>query len=143
MKVQAQDYDRMRAWFAHMVSKTFPPDLIGPGADPLASLDAIAARSPAKAREGLATAINDLIEMTAGWPEEQVASTDLDLTEAGLPSLSEVRKRFSKAVQRAVRRGHIKDDVEYYAVRSAIELSSDGQQPLWRMLAAYERSAAR
>jgi len=87
-------------------------------------------------------AINDVIEMTDGWPKEQVASIDLALTKAGLPSLSEMRKRFSKAVERAVRRGRIKDDVEYYAVRNAAELLDDSQQPLWLLLAAYERSAA-
>src|SRR3954462_12188786 len=111
-------------------------------AGPLASLDAIAARSPARARQGLSMAINDVIEMTDGWPKEQVASIDLALTKAGLPSLSEMRKRFSKAVERAVRRGRIKDDVEYYAVRNAAELLDDSQQPLWLLLAAYERSAA-
>ena len=87
-------------------------------------------------------AINDLIEMTDGWSQEQVASTDLALTRADLPSLSEMRKRFSKAVQRSVRRGHIKDDVEYYAVRNAVELSGEDHEPLWLLLAAYERSAA-
>jgi hypothetical protein len=142
MKVQAQDYDRMRAWFAHMVSATFPPDGFRRDDGPLASLDAVAARFPARARQGLSMAINDLIEMTDGWPKEQVASTDLALTKAGLPSLSEMRKRLSKAVQRAVRRGRIKDDVEYYAVRNAAELSGDGQQPLWLLLAAYEPSTA-
>ena len=87
-------------------------------------------------------AINDLIEMTNGWPKEQVASTDLALVKASLPGLSEMRQRFSRAVQRAVRRGRIKDDVEYYAVRNAVELSGDGQEPLWSLLAAYERSVA-
>jgi len=142
MKVQPHDYDRMRAWFAHMVSTTFPSDTIAPDTGPLASLDAIAARSPARARQGLSMAINDLIEMTNGWPTEQVASTDIALVKASLPSLSEMRQRFSKAVQRAVRRGRIKDDVEYYAVRNAVELSGDGQGPLWSLLAAYERSVA-
>jgi len=132
----------MRAWFAHMVSMAFPPDAIGPDAGPLGTLDAIAARYPARARRGLSMAINDLIEMTDDWPKERVNSTDLALAKAGLPSLSEIRKRFSETVQRAVHRGHIKDDVEYHAVRNAAELSGDSQDSLWRLVAAYERSAA-
>lgn len=142
MKVQASDYDRMRAWFAHMVPLLFQPESIGGDAHPLAALDAMAERSPAKAREGLSMAINDIIEMTDGWPAANVAALDLDLEEARLPSLSEVRTRFSKSVQRALRRGHIKDDVEYHAVRNAAEMVGAGEGPLWKLLAAYEQSVA-
>ena len=143
MKVQASDYDRMRAWFAHMIPLLFPLELIGGDAHPLAVLDAMAERSPAKAREGLSMAINDFIEMTDGWPATNVAALDLELEEAGLPSLSEVRTRFSRSVQRALRRGHIKDDVEYYAVRNAAEMPGADEAPLWKLLSAYEQSVAR
>jgi hypothetical protein len=142
MKVQPQDYERMRAWFAYMARETIPAELMSADADPIAHLDRLASRSPAKAREGLSMAINDTIEMTDGWPNERVAATDLSLQQDGLPSLTEMRGRFSKVVQRAVRRGSIKDDVEYYAIRNAVELTEEGREGLWQLLAAYEAKTA-
>jgi hypothetical protein len=140
MKVQAQDYERMRAWFAHMARETIPEQMSV--SEMLAGLDQVAARFPGRAREGLSMAINDTIEMTDGWPAERVAAMDLLLLCDDLPSLTEIRRRFSKAVQCVVRRGHIKDDVEYCAVRNAVELTEEGQDRLWLLLADYEEKAA-
>lgn len=86
-------------------------------------------------------AINDIVEMTDGWTQERVASVDLALQQQGLPTLTEVRGRFSKLVERAVRRGSIKDDIEYYAVRNAVDLP-EGER-LWPLLSAYEEQARR
>lgn len=87
-------------------------------------------------------AINDIVEMTDAWPRERVAATDLSLQERGLPTLTDMRNRFSKLVQRAVRRGSIKDEVEYYAVRNAAELMEE-REPLSHLLVAYEEHTRR
>lgn len=143
MKIDAHDFETMRAWFALLVPEAFPAALLTPETDPLARLDEIAARSPAKARQGLAMAINDLIEDTDRWPTEKVEAIDDLLIREGLPSLTEMRLRFSKVIRRAVARGVIKNDVEYYAVRNAAELANDSPEALWKLLAAYEQRAAR
>ncbi len=118
-----------------------PAELISPDADPITHLDRLAARSPSKAREGLSMAINDTVEMTQGWSQERVAATDSLLQREGLPTLTEVRRRFSATVQRAIRRGNIKDDVEYYAIRNSIELAGSERERLERLLASYEEQA--
>lgn len=141
MGVQVQNYELMRAWFAYIAREIIPAELMSSEADPVAHLDRLASRSPAKARKGLSMAINDIIEMTDSWPQERVAATDLSLQEHGLPTLTEMRRRFSKLVQRAVRRGSIKDEVEYYVVRNAAELTEDDGERLWLLLAAYEEQA--
>ena len=141
MKVQVHDYERMRAWLAHMFGETFPPELLSPGSDPIVHLDRLASTTPAKAREALSMAINDIIEMTNALAQERVAEADATLRQLDLPTLTEMRGRFSKLVQRAVRRGSIKDEVEYHAVRTAAELA-EGEQ-LWRLLATYEERLAR
>jgi len=141
MKVQVQDYERMRAWLAHMSRETFPAELMSPEADPIVHLDRLASTAPGKAREGLSMAINDIIEMTDDWAQERVAATDAALRERDLPTLTEMRGRFSKLVQRAVRRDSIKDQVEYYAVRNAAELGNGDQ--LWPLLKTYEERLAR
>jgi hypothetical protein len=141
MKVDAQNYEQMKAWFALMVAETTPAELLTPETHPIAIGEAMAARSLAKARQGLTMAINDTLEMTEGWSAERVAEIDALLERHGLPSLTEVRLRFSKVIRRVVARGIIKNDVEYYAVRNAAELASD-QETLWKLLAAYEEQVA-
>lgn len=141
MKVQVQEYERLRAWLAYMSREIFPAELLRTETDPMVHLDTLAATSSAKAREGLSMAINDIVEMTDDWAKERVAATDVALRGCGLPTLSELRGRFSKLVQRAVRRGSIKDDVEYHAVRNAAEFSDGGH--LWLLLASYEEQRAR
>jgi hypothetical protein len=140
MRIAADEYEPMRAWFAAMAAELFPA--LSPETDPLRALDAMATKSPAKARAGLAMAIGDMVEMTASWPSEKVAAIDDRLRARGLASLTEIRICFSKAVARVVRRGRIEDDTEYHAVRNAAELSPGSEGELWPLLAAYERRAA-
>jgi hypothetical protein len=143
MKIDAQSYEQMKAWFARMIPETILPELITPETHPVACLEAIEARWPAKARDGLTMAIGDTIEQTDGWSPERVAATDEILASDGLPTLSEMRVRFSTVIKRVVNRGSIKNDIEYYAVRNAAELTQDGGQDLWPLLSAYEHSQAR
>jgi hypothetical protein len=138
MKIDADNYEQMRAWFARLVPETLPTELLTPANDPVSCLDRLAAQSAAKARSGLAMAIGDTIEATGGWPRERVAAIDDQLVREGLPSLTAVRLRFSKVIHRVVGRGSIKNDAEYYAVRDAVELAHDDQEPLWKLLSAYE-----
>jgi len=139
MEVDTENYEQMRAWFARLVPETVPPKLLTPETDPLSCLDQLAAQSPAKARQGLAMAISDTIEATEGWPRDRIARIDHELARDGLPSLSAVRTQFSKVIRRVVGRGCIKNDVEYYAVRNAVEMSDDDQGPLWMLLSSYEQ----
>ncbi|MBC6981374.1 hypothetical protein [Caulobacter sp. 17J80-11] len=142
MQVEAHEYERLRSWLGHVARQALPPSLMSPETDPVAALDRLAVNSPAKARKGLSMAINDLVELTTTWPDEQVAATDRLLLENGLPSLTEVRARFSKAVQRVLRRERIASEVEYYAVRNAAELPGERREQLWALLAGYEQQRA-
>ncbi len=142
MNVQAENYEQMRTWFARMSREVFPAQLISE-ADPLAHLDELEQRSATKAWQGLTMAINDLVELTDGWPAEKVRTVDAELLREGLPTLTEIRTRFSSTVQRAVRRGRIQDEVEYHAVRNAADVAGRDSGSLWSLLAAYEENAAR
>lgn len=88
-------------------------------------------------------AIGDTIEQTDCWSPARVAEADEILASDGLPTLSEMRVRFSKVIKRVVNRGSIKNDIEYYAVRNGAEVAQDGGQDLWPLLTAYEQSQAR
>lgn len=124
MRIAPEEFDEMRRWFAVVAPEVVPAGLLASSAaDPVAILDHMAAKAPAKARDGLAMAISDIVEMTQLWPPEKVGALDDSLRTGGLPTLTEIRVRFSKAVNRALRRGLIKDDTEYHAVRNAAEMS--------------------
>ncbi len=138
MKIEVQSYNQMKAWFARLVPETFPSNLITAENNPVTCLEQMEAKSPAKARTGLAVAIGDIIELADGWPLEKVAAVDELLASDSLPTLTEVRIRFSKVISRVLSRGSIKYDVEYYAVRNAVELTMEGMDRLWVLLAAYE-----
>ena len=142
MKVDAQNYQQMRTWFARVFRETFPAGLLTPENDPVGCLDQIAIRTPAEARSGLTMAINDLIEATDGWPNAKVKALNHLLEQERLPTLTEMRLRFSKVVRRVVARGRITNDVEYNAVRNAAELPNGGAEALWKLLAVYEERAA-
>ena len=138
MKVLPEEYERMRAWMARLARELIPATTITPETDPVKVLDQMASRAPAQARKGLAIAIGDFIEMTNDWPPPRVSALDQALIQEALPSLSEMRLRFSKAIDRIVRRERINNEQEYYAVRNAVEHAGDGQTRLWALLTDYE-----
>lgn len=121
-----------------MAPKVFALDLLTPETHPVAVLDGIAAKSPSKARSGLGMAIGDVLEYTIDWPASKLAACNQELSQAGLPTLSEVRARFSKLVQRVVRRGQIKTDEEFHALRNAVEQQGADTAGLLPLLEAYE-----
>ena len=85
-------------------------------------------------------AICDTIEMTEGWPLERVAETDRLLANDGLPTLTEMRVRFSKEIRRVLNHSSIKNEVSISALRNAAELAHDSGKGLWALLAAYGSS---
>ena len=137
MRIEPSEYERLRSWFSYMVPKVFPSDLLTPDTHPTAELDRMAVKTPAKARSGLSMAIGDVVEFTSDWPAIDVTACDHELLQSGLPTLSEVRARFSKLVQQVVRRGYIKSDDEFYALRNAVEQGADFAG-LRQLLEAYE-----
>lgn len=73
-------------------------------------------------------AIGDTIEMCSDMPLPDVMLIDEGCRLNGLPTLSEVRSRFSRKLKSIVRRGAIRNETEYYLVRNAIELASDDDE---------------
>ena len=138
MRIEPAEYERMRSWLAYMVPIVFSSDLLSPDTDPAAVLDRLASKSLAKARTGLAIAVGDIVEFASVWPAADVEKCNRELSEKGLPTLTEVQARFSKMVQRVVRRGRIKSDEEFYTLRNAVEQPGADTATLWSLLDAYE-----
>lgn len=143
MRIEPDDYERMRRWLGFMAPRVFPPELLTAETDPLAALDRIAAGSAAQARRGLGMAIGDIVEFTGGWSAGEVSKIDDMLSHAELSTLTAVRSRFSKVIQRVLRRGRIRNEDEFHAVRNAAEQPGADAPALWPLLAAYEAERAR
>jgi hypothetical protein len=146
LAIKADEFEILRAWSAIFMEQVrmIPPSL-PPESHPIAVLDAMARSSPARARQGLAMMIGDLMELTVDFPQEEIARLDAILGEAQLPTLSNIRVRFMKRIKSIVRRGLIRSEAEYYLVRNAVEgVNEVGEQDrLWAMLVAYEQKLAR
>ena len=140
MKVDAQNYEQMRAWLAVMAPELFPE--ARPESDPIKFLDKTFAASPANARKGLAMAVNDCVDFAEEWTPDRVAAIDDRLRKQGLLTLSDMRATLSRDVQRVVRRGRIIGEIEYYAVRNAVEMAGNDSDRLWQLLEAYEREVS-
>lgn len=140
MRVTAEEFSTMRAWFALFAERVWP-DLssLPPEVHPVRVLDGMVARTPGRAREGLALAISDILEDTSHLPLNEVAALDAGFLAIGLPTLTTMRLRFAREVTRVVKRGSIRNEAEYYAVRNVVDhVGEDRRDALWALLAAFE-----
>jgi hypothetical protein len=140
LRISAEDYAPLKAFFAWATEH-----LLGipasPSSDqhPVAVLSEFEVRSPARARDGLAMAIGDIIEMSENFSAGQVAAIDAALAAEGIITLSDLRARFWSRVRRLLERGAIRGERDYYALRNVVEaLPEEEQSRAWQMLAAFE-----
>jgi hypothetical protein len=138
MQIEPTEYERLRSWLHYMVPKVFPAELLNAETDPVVVLDRMASKSPGRARQGLRMAIGDVVEITGGWSAAELEHCDSELSGKGLPTLTDVRACFSKAVRRVVRRGRIRSEEEFYALRNAVDQQGINADALAPLLEAYE-----
>lgn len=140
MRVTAQDYEQLKAFFARMTNIVFPgAESLSVEKRPLAVLESFEGKSMARAREGLAHAIGDIIEAAEAISAERVAQIDAALAAEGILTLSAVRARFGRTVRAIMKRGKVRSEREYYALRNVVEAMAEPEQAAaWGLLAAYE-----
>jgi hypothetical protein len=142
--IKTEEYEQLRAWSGLFIDHAMPfvCDL-SPETHPIAVLDAMAATHPARAREGLALMIGDFVEDGANFPPPMVARLDAAFEAERLPTFSAIKLRFMKSVQRIVKRGFIKTEREYYALRNVVEGADESDaQHLLALLTAFENQVA-
>jgi len=86
-------------------------------------------------------AIGDLIEATSHWSPEQVKEADDVLRAAGIVTLSELRRRYSRRFSKIIKRCKILSEVDYYLVRGIVcdtSVPPDQLPLLGALLADYE-----
>jgi hypothetical protein len=111
-----------------------------------ASLEAMEQTAPTRAFAGLRMAVNDCIEMSSHWPAQKVSALDSELMSLHIVTLSQVRHRYSAKYASLLKRGRIKNEVEYYLLQGvlvdqALELAVNERKQLEAMVVAYEQHA--
>ncbi|WP_130618474.1 hypothetical protein [Dyella amyloliquefaciens] len=79
-----------------------------------------------RALEGLRQAANDTIEDAARFSPAEMEAIDGKFRSAGVVTVSEIRRRYSKSLRRIVERGIIRNETEYYLVNGVIVDQSNG-----------------
>jgi hypothetical protein len=121
MPITAEDYEPLKGFFGWMLANASPfPMPPTPELHPLAVLARFETQSRATARRGLEMAIGDLLELTTVDPAE-VHRIDDALRQNDLPTLSEVRARFWKRIRNVLKRGQVRSEAEYHALRNVVE----------------------
>lgn len=140
VKVTADNYAELKAFFAVILPMSnlslagLPPEHA-----PVAVLTTIEARSMAKARLGLGMAIGDLVESFDGASAQQIAEIDQTLKNQDLPTLSAVRARFLKKTNAIMRRGLVRNESEFYALKAVADAMPDGErEKAWAMIEAFD-----
>lgn len=108
--------------------------------------DGLLAGTQLTARDGLRQAVSDYIDKSLHLTPTEVAKLDSELRLNGIPSLSELRRRYSRDYARAIKRGRIEDESEYYLLRNVLfdpgEKTADEREWLERLISGYERTLA-
>ena len=110
----------------------------------MTSLGYTETRSPAMARKGLAMALGDLMALSETLGADQMSVLDRSLAEKSLPTWTELRLRFSGKIGAIMRRGKIRSETEYYALRNVVEaMQKPDQTTAWALLAEFEERAVK
>jgi hypothetical protein len=137
------EYAKMKAFLAFYVERYFLNlETLPPEKWPIASLEALEKKGMNRALKGLRQAINDCVERSFHFDHAEVESLDSELQKRGVVTLSELRRRYSKSYAKIMKRGQIKNEIEYYLVRSVLydptEKAPEERKLLEELISVYE-----
>jgi hypothetical protein len=118
-----------------------------PGLSPLAMLDEMEARTPARARKALQMALTETLTALQDLDARQMAALNEKLRSHRLPDFLQLRAGITRQGEKIIKRGKINDEQEYYLIREMEADESPAMPPevrerMVRMIAAYEADAA-
>jgi hypothetical protein len=137
------EYKELLAYVGHFSTIVWK---VGPDAEihPAKTIEKIVQKfGKSKALIGLRQAANDTIEETSHWNLESKVSLDEALKASGVVTISEIARRYSSSYKRIIKRGHVRDDTEYYVVNGILvdqgnAVSDEERAHLQKLIDAYE-----
>ncbi len=94
-------------------------------------------------REGLREAVSDCMDMSLQFTPMEVVKFDSELRLHDIPSLSELRRRYSRTYARVLKRDRIEEETEYFLLRNVLfdpgEKAEGEREQLERLIADFEK----
>jgi hypothetical protein len=141
-KATDPEYATMRAFLSFYADRYFDLETLAPEKRPIACLEVLEKKGIATAFRGLRMAINDCVERSFHFGHVEVEKLDAELRARGIVTLSELRRRYSKAYAKIKKQGRIKNDTEYYLIRNVLddptEKTAEERVLLEKMVFDYE-----
>jgi len=141
-KAADPEYATLKAFLSFYTDRYFNLESLSPDKRPIACLEMLEKMGIATAARGLRQAINDCVERSFHFDHKEVERLDSELRARGIVTLSELRRRYSKAYAKIKKRACIKSDTEYYLIRNVLddptEKSADERALLEKMAFEYE-----
>lgn len=120
-KAPSPEYLALKAFLSFYTERYVNLENLPPDKRPIACLEILEKTGMTMATRGLRQAINDCVEESLRFDHAQVERFDAELRARGIVTLSELRRRYSRAYARISKRGCIKNDTEYYLVRNVLD----------------------
>jgi hypothetical protein len=141
-KAADSEYATMKAFLSFYTERYSNLENLPPEKRPIACLEILEKMGMKTAMRGLRQAINDCVEESFHFDPKEVEKLDSELRARGIVTLSELRRRYSKAYAKIKKRGQIKNENEYYLIRNVFgdltEKSPEEWQLLEKMINEYE-----
>jgi hypothetical protein len=140
-----EEYRELKDFLRFYSLRYMPIDSLLPDLRPIVRLESLEGKSPARAREGLRQAVNDIVESTRRIAIAELTKIDTELRQNGIITLSAVRRRFSKDLARVLKNDKISNETEYYIVRSVVDEVRDFDEherdKMLKMIEDFEQKA--
>jgi hypothetical protein len=120
-KAAEPEYATMKAFLSFYTERYSNLERLPPEARPIACLERLEKMGMTMAARGLRQAINDCVEESLLFDRHEVERLDSELRARDIVTLSELRRRYSKAYARIMKRGVIRNDTEYYLIRNVLD----------------------
>jgi hypothetical protein len=120
-KAAKPEYSKMKAFLSFYTERYSDLERLPPEARPIACLERLEKMGMTIAAKGLRQAINDCVEGSLLFDRHEVEVLDSELRARGIVTLSELRRRYSKAYAKIMKRGVIRNDTEYYLIRNVLD----------------------
>ena len=141
-KAADPEYATVKAFLSFYTNRYSNLENLPPEKRPIACLEILEKMGMKTAIRGLRQAINDCVEESFHFDHKEVERLDSELRARGIVTLSELRRRYSKAYAKIKKRARIKNDTEYYLIQNVLgdptEKTPEECQLLEEMINEYE-----
>ena len=141
-KAADSEYATMKAFLSFYTDRYCNLVNLPPEKWPIACLEILEKMGMSTAVRGLRQAINDCVEESLHFDHKEVERLDTELRAHGIVTLSELRRRYSKAYAKIKKRARIQTDTEYYLIRNVLddptEKTADERELLAKLAFDYE-----